>query len=107
MNQCHLNPSSQLVITVIFLLIAQLGFDDSPDAAYANPIDLLLEQYMVVISFFSGGLKLYLVSILTFPFQVVAYIAYGAAMLALIVLRWKKPDTDTWKRDFKVTLKSE
>ena len=49
MNQCHLNPSFQLVITVIFLLIAQLGFDDSPDAAYANPIDLLLEQYMVVI----------------------------------------------------------
>ena len=48
MKQCHLNPSSQLVITVIFLLIAQLGFDDSPDAAYANPIDLLLEQYMVV-----------------------------------------------------------
>jgi len=70
-----------LVITVIFLLIAQLGFDDSPDAAYANPIDLLLEQYMVV-----------------------AYIAYGAAMLALIVLRWKRPDTDTWKRDFKVPI---
>ena len=53
------------------------------------------------------ALKLHLVVILTLPFQVVAYIAYGAAMLALIVLRWKKPDTDTWKRDFKVTLKSE
>ena len=50
--------------------------------------------------------KIFHVSILTFPIQVVAYIAYGAAMLALIVLRWKKPDTDTWKRDFKVTLKS-
>ena len=49
---------------MIFLLIAQLGFDDSPDAAYANPIDLLLEQYMVVIylarwSIFAGGLKKY------------------------------------------------
>ena len=96
------------MITVIFLLIAQLGFDDSPDAAYANPIDLLLEQYMVVIyHFFSGGLKLHLVAILTFIFQVVAYIAYGAAMLALIVLRWTKPDTDTWKRDFKVTMMLE
>ena len=95
------------MITVIFLLIAQLGFDDSPDAAYANPIDLLLEQYMVVISFFLVALKLHLVVILTFPFQVVAYIAYGAAMLALIVLRWKKPDTDTWKRDFKVTMMLE
>ena len=92
---------------MIFLLIAQLGFDDSPDAAYANPIDLLLEQYMVVISFFLVALKLHLVVILTFPFQVVAYIAYGAAMLALIVLRWKKPDTDTWKRDFKVTMMLE
>ena len=40
------------MITVIFLLIAQLGFDDSPDAAYANPIDLLLEQYMVAIHHF-------------------------------------------------------
>ena len=48
--------------------------------------------------------KIFHVSILTFPTQVVAYIAYGAAMLALIVLRWKRPDTDTWKRDFKVTM---
>ena len=33
---------------------------------------------------------------------VVAYVAYGAAMLSLIVLRWKKPDTAEWKRPFKV-----
>ena len=37
-----------------------------------------------------------------FPFLVVAYVAYGAAMLSLIVLRWKKPDTAEWKRPFKV-----
>jgi len=70
-----------LVITVIFLLIQQLAFDDSPDAYYSNPIYVLLDQYMVV-----------------------AYVAYGAAMLSLIVLRWKKPDTAEWKRPFKVPL---
>jgi len=69
-----------LVITVIFLLIQQLAFDDSPDAYYSNPIYVLLDQYMVV-----------------------AYIAYGAAMLSLIVLRWKKPYKDI-ERPFKVPL---
>ena len=39
----------QLVITVIFLLIAQLGYDDSPDTYYSNPIYVLLDQYMVNI----------------------------------------------------------
>ena len=37
------------MITVIFLLIAQLGYDDSPDTYYSNPIYVLLDQYMVNI----------------------------------------------------------
>ena len=37
------------MITVIFLLIQQLAFDDSPDAYYSNPIYVLLDQYMVAI----------------------------------------------------------
>ena len=40
---------TQLVITVIFLLIQQLAFDDSPEAYYSNPIYVLLDQYMVSI----------------------------------------------------------
>ena len=38
------------MITVIFLLIQQLAFDDSPDAYYSNPIYVLLDQYMVDIN---------------------------------------------------------
>ena len=45
----HHCPLTQLVITVIFLLIQQLAFDDSPDAYYSNPIYVLLDQYMVDI----------------------------------------------------------
>ena len=62
------------MVTVVFILIAQVG---ASTEYYANPVDVLLQMYMVV-----------------------ALLAYGFAMCSLVVLRWTRPDVE---RPFKVS----